>query len=268
VGWSRSQLRAFACAVGIAATVITARLALATLALSRADELATDALASATVLVLAAVAIASFSGEPLAQRLGLGASGLGAARVALCAIGLAALSHAAEGVVALAGISTAGLVRFDDALAGLHVEDLAFPLTALALASAIGEELFFRGMLQRGLAPRLGTAAAIVLSSLAFGAAHDDWAQGAAATVLGTYLGVVTARTGSIRPAIVAHAVNNALALLERSLGFEPPGSPIATGLAIAAGLALGAVGLRSVWAGGGAALQRRTGCTDEPSDA
>ncbi len=267
MGWSRSQKRAFGCALGIAATVFAARLALATFALSRADELATDALASAAVLVLAAVGIASFAREPLGRRLGLGASGLGAGRIALCAIGLAALSHAAEGVVALAGLSTAGLVRFDDALAGLHFEDLAFPLLAIALASAFGEELFFRGMLQRGLAPRLGTAAAIAVTSVAFGAAHDDWAQGTAAVVLGSYLGVVAARTGSIRPAIVAHAVNNGLALLEKSIGFELPGGPIATGLQIAGGVAFAAVAL-AVALPRPAALQPPAGCTDEPGDA
>jgi len=250
--------------------VLAARLALATLALSRADELATDALASAAVLVLAAVAIASFAREPLARRLGLGASSLGVGRVALCAIGLAGLSHAAEGVVALAGFSTVGLVRFDDALAGVHLDDLAFPLLALSLASAFGEELFFRGMLQRGLEPRFGTVAAIAVTSIAFGAAHDDWTQGAAAAVLGSYLGVVAARTGSIRPAIAAHAVNNALALVEKSIGFELPGGPIATLLEIGAGVALGAVALRSLWARSepGDALQPRAGCTDEPGDA
>jgi membrane protease YdiL (CAAX protease family) len=267
VAWSRSQKRAFGCALGIAATVLATRLALATLALSRADELATDAFASAAVLVLAAVGIASFAREPLGRRLGLGASGLGAARVAICAVGLVALSHAAEGMVALAGFSTAGLVRFDDALAGVHLDDLAFPLLAIALASAFGEELFFRGMLQRGLAPRLGTAAAIAVTSVAFGAAHDDWAQGTAAVVLGSYLGVVAARTGSIRPAIVAHAVNNGLALLEKSVGFELPGGPIATVLEIAAGVAFAAVAL-AVTVAPAPALQPRAGCTDEPGDA
>jgi uncharacterized protein len=270
MGWSAAERRAFGYASAVVVVVLVARSAIATLALSRAAELALDSIASALVMALAAAALGSFAREPLRERLGLGASGLAPGRVALGALGLVALSHAAEGVVELAGFSTAGLVRFDDALAGLSFDQLLLPLGALALASAIGEELFFRGLLQRGLARRIGTAPAIVLASLAFGAAHDDWTHGAAAAVLGSYLGVIAARTGSIRSAIVAHAVNNAVAVIEKVTELQLPGGPIATPIEIAVGVALAGVALAGIRPRPkpADALQLPDGCTDEPGDA
>lgn len=256
--------------LGIAAVVLGTRIALAKLALSTADALSLDALASAAALALAACAIASFAREPLHVRLGLVDSGLSPARIALGALGLVALAHAAEGVVELAGFSAGGLVRFDDALAGMQLRDLAFPFVALALASACGEELFFRGLVQRGLAVRFGIGPAILVASLAFGAAHGDWTHGAVTAVLGGYLGAIAARTGSIRPAIAAHAMNNGLALLEKSLGAEVPGGPIATPLAIVAGVTLAGVALAAIRPPPRSSdlLQSPTKTADEPSDA
>jgi membrane protease YdiL (CAAX protease family) len=256
--------------VAIVAVIVGARTALGSFALSRADSLALDALASAIVLALAACAFGVFARDPLRVRLGLVRGDLDAGRIALAALGLVALSHVAEAVIELAGFSTAGLVRFDDALAGLHVEDVLFPLVALAFASAFGEELFFRGLLQRGMAARFGTAPAIVLASLAFGAAHGDWTHGGATAVLGTYLGVVAACAGSIRPAIAAHAANNAVALVEKAFELEGPSGPIATPLTVAVGVALAAVGLLAVSRPRRKPpvfLQSPTRCTDEPAD-
>lgn len=244
---SSPQRRALACAAAIVLVVAATRTALAMLALSRADALALDSLASACVLVLAAVAVASFSREPLAARLGLGASAIGGGRLALLCAGLVALSHAAEAAIGLLGLSSPGLVRFDDALAGVDPAHLAFPIVGLALGAAFGEELFFRGLLQRGIERRVGAAPAIALASLAFGAAHGDWLHGAATASLGAYLGCIVSRTGSIRPAIAAHAVNNALALAQKSAGLELPASPLAGALIGVGGVTLACVALATL---------------------
>lgn len=79
-------------------------------------------------------------------------------------------------------------------------------LVLMAVASGIGEELFFRGL----LSPLIG----IVLSSLAFGALHQvrgsrlAWA--AWATLLGASLALVYALTGQLIGPIVAHVAINA----------------------------------------------------------
>jgi membrane protease YdiL (CAAX protease family) len=239
-----SLARALAIASCIPLVVIAAQLAQDTYAFARADALALDALASATALALFAIAAASLGPEPIARRLGLGAGRLSPARVALAALGLLGLSHVAEGLLQLSGATSPGLARFDEALGGLSLSRVGFPLFALAIGSACGEELFFRGLLQRGLVPVLGRAAAIVGAAVAFGVVHGDVAHGVAATALGLYLGILAWRAGSIRAPIAAHALNNAVALLEATTELRIPERPVATALSVAVGLTLACVAL------------------------
>jgi len=241
---SRSLAGALAFAGGIAVVVAVAQVALAGLALSRAAALSVDALASAATLGLAAGAVASLGEQSVAERLGLRRGRLDARQIALAMLGIVAFSHAMEAALELAGIVSPGLTRFDDALGGLDLEGAIFPLLALSLGSAFGEELFFRGLVQRGLAPRIGVVPAIGVGALAFGAAHGDWAHGAAAALLGVFLGVVTHAAGSIRPAIAAHATNNAVALVEKVADLQLPSGSLATPALLVAALTLACVAL------------------------
>jgi membrane protease YdiL (CAAX protease family) len=80
-------------------------------------------------------------------------------------------------------------------------------LVLMAVASGVGEEMFFRGL----LAPHVG----IVLSSLAFGVLHQvrgqgRWAWAAWATLLGASLATLYALTGQLVGPIVAHVAINA----------------------------------------------------------
>jgi membrane protease YdiL (CAAX protease family) len=80
-------------------------------------------------------------------------------------------------------------------------------LVAVALASAFGEELLFRGL----LVPVLG----VVLPAVLFGALHQirgraRWGWMAWATLMGLVFGVVFAATGSLAGPIAAHALVNA----------------------------------------------------------
>lgn len=237
---TRFVLRCFALASGLVLLVIGSQWVLAVLPLSPSDLLATDALTSAAALAFVALAVASFGDERVSARLGLGPGRFGAARIAIATLGLVALSHAAESLVTLSGVASPGLARFDAALAGLGFREAWFPLLALSIGSACGEELFFRGLVQRGLAPRTGSVVAIAATALLFGVAHADWAHGGAATLLGVYLGVVAWAAGSIRPAIAAHAVNNGAALIEKLAEFHLPTGPAT----LAAGLTLACVAL------------------------
>jgi membrane protease YdiL (CAAX protease family) len=242
-GAKRSWGRAAAFAAALLLVRSAAGALLARLALDRADALGVDALAAACTLALAAAAGASLSREGLIERLGLAGGRLRGSAALLGAVGLIGLSHAAEAVLELAGLDASpSLARFAAALSGLGARQLAFPLAALALGSALGEELFFRGFVQRGLERTLGSAGAIAVAALAFGAAHGDWAQGAAAAVLGLYLGALAWSAGSIRVAMLAHAANNALAVLEVNADRASPPR------ALAIGLALAALGLGALW--------------------
>lgn len=100
----------------------------------------------------------------------------------------------------------------------LHVElrpvarDLsALGIVAVATFSALGEELWFRGLLQ----PWVG----LWLQALAFGMVHSQlrgpsrWAWVGWATIMGLAFGALFALTGSLAGPIVAHALINGLNL-------------------------------------------------------
>lgn len=104
-----------------------------------------------------------------------------------------------------------------------HLTEILGPLSGaevavLALASGLGEEVFFRGALQ----PRVG----LVIASLIFGLAHlvprrdlAPWAGFAA--LAGVSLGALFAHTGNLLAPVVAHALINGVNLrwLARSPG-------------------------------------------------
>ena len=105
-------------------------------------------------------------------------------------------------------------------------------LVTLALASALGEELLFRGL----LVPLLG----VVVPAVLFGALHQVRGPGrvawmAWATLMGLLFGVTFAATGSLAGPIVAHAVINA-ANLRFLRDNEPEATPKALGGLLDAG--------------------------------
>ncbi len=149
-----------------------------------------------------------------AERLGLRSSGVSAAVLAGFVLGLLTLSSATDATIGLLGLSEVGhLPEIDRTVRTARGGAVWISLIGLAVFPGIGEELAFRGWLQRGLEPRLGAVGAVLLAAGAFGAIHGELIHGAGAFVLGLYLGAVTALTGSIRPAIVCHVANNAIAL-------------------------------------------------------
>jgi membrane protease YdiL (CAAX protease family) len=74
---------------------------------------------------------------------------------------------------------------------------------------AVAEEFFFRGLLQQLLARTLGKqAAAIVLASLIFGAAHlPNWRLALLAACAGLFYGQAYSQARSIRAPMVTHAL-------------------------------------------------------------
>jgi membrane protease YdiL (CAAX protease family) len=102
---------------------------------------------------------------------------------------------------------------------------LASPLVFLLLTLAVtlgpglGEELLFRGLLLRSFLAGMPPVAALILSSALFGLIHLNLLQGVGAGVIGFYLGFVVLTSGSLWPAVAAHALNNLICALFARFG-------------------------------------------------
>jgi membrane protease YdiL (CAAX protease family)/uncharacterized RDD family membrane protein YckC len=92
-------------------------------------------------------------------------------------------------------------------------------VTLIVVVVPIAEEIFFRGMLFGGLRRRLSRLPAAGISALVFGGLHATTGITAVPQliVFGVVLALLYERTGSLVPGMIAHALNNALALLATS---------------------------------------------------
>ena len=136
----------------------------------------------------------------------LGAAGIGVLAV-VCSIAWGALVEGLgfqvvrQDVVATVLSSPAGMGR--DGI-------VAFIIVGAPLL----EELVFRGFLQTAIAARVGAPAAAAVSAVSFGFFHlADPPVVPVLIVIGGMLAWLRMRSGSVLPAIVAHAVNNSIAL-------------------------------------------------------
>lgn len=114
--------------------------------------------------------------------------------------------------IALLGRDTSDLETPARALADKATDPVGVVLLALivAIGAPLIEELFFRGLLMRAIERLLGTAAAVVLSAVAFGITHFELLQFPALAAFGAVLAVLTARAERLGPAIFAHFAFNA----------------------------------------------------------
>lgn len=98
-------------------------------------------------------------------------------------------------------------------------------IATVLLAPAM-EELFFRGLLLKGLvrvmtplraaggARTAGVVAAVIVDGLLFGLAHGEWVQLAGLAIFGVILAAVSYRTGRLGMNMVAHASFNLVAII------------------------------------------------------
>ncbi len=118
---------------------------------------------------------------------------------------------------------------------------------AASLLAPFCEEVAFRGYLQGALLTRRRPAAAIALGALLFAVMHLDPVRFVALVGLGALYGWLAWRSGSIWPAVIAHAVNNTLGVTLASLGAAsttlPPTHPPPLQVAGAAALTLAVSG-------------------------
>ena len=100
-------------------------------------------------------------------------------------------------------------------LKGQSINDLIINLIFVAAFAGIGEELFFRGVLQRLLikgfkSPWLG----IIIAAFLFSAIHLQFYGFIPRFILGILLGLIYWYSGSLWPAIIAHFAYDALAVI------------------------------------------------------
>jgi membrane protease YdiL (CAAX protease family) len=97
---------------------------------------------------------------------------------------------------------------------------IAIAVIAVLVAPVV-EELFFRGLLLRSFESRFVWWVAVLMQAVLFGLIHVQLGLGlgnitllAALATVGATFGVVTDRVGSLGPAIVGHALFNAVAVI------------------------------------------------------
>jgi ABC-2 type transport system permease protein/sodium transport system permease protein len=94
------------------------------------------------------------------------------------------------------------------------------PLLLIALAPAICEEMFFRGFLSGGLKSSAGKWVTILVAASIFAVFHFLPAKFAVTAGLGVVLGYICWNSRSVWPAILAHLLHNASAVV---IAFWPP---------------------------------------------
>jgi uncharacterized protein len=102
--------------------------------------------------------------------------------------------------------------RAQAALSAARGPALLAVLLLIGVASAAGQDLFFRGAMQTAFSRRFGPAVAIVATSLAFAVYQREPVRGIEAALLGILAGLVTEWSGSVWAGIATHVTNNVLA--------------------------------------------------------
>lgn len=86
-------------------------------------------------------------------------------------------------------------------------------VVAVVVFAPLAEEFLFRGIFFRGLTQRLSVTWSVVISGVIFSAYHIDPVGFLPRVEIGVLLAVLVWKTGSLWPAIAAHAANNGLAV-------------------------------------------------------
>jgi len=110
------------------------------------------------------------------------------------------------------GIEPQGMKQVIEVVREPH--ELILSLLLLSVLAPIVEELVFRGLLYGWIAGRWGGTAGLVVSSLAFAAAHYEPAHIVLVLPLGFLFGWLRRRTDSLLPSLFSHIINNGFALL------------------------------------------------------
>jgi len=189
------------------------------------------------VISVAALAGARLSPVPWRERLRVGATRVTLPGLVLFTAGTLGIGFVLQGLTGLGWLPTSPVLEQIDALIqGLSPAGLVAALVVIGILPGICEELLFRGYIQTRLRQRWGTRWAIGVTAVLFGIMHFDLVHSTFAVGIGIWLGHLTERTGSIRPAMVCHAANNAISTLLSATGWYLT-STISNGAMLAGGM-------------------------------
>jgi membrane protease YdiL (CAAX protease family) len=101
------------------------------------------------------------------------------------------------------------------------VSDLIFNLLLIAVLAGLGEELFFRGILQKIFSEWRNAVLAIWLAAFIFSAIHLQFYGFFPRMLLGAFFGYLLFWSGNLWLPILAHTINNGIAVLFYYLKFN-----------------------------------------------
>jgi len=103
----------------------------------------------------------------------------------------------------------------------------ALSFVGLCVMVPIAEEFVFRGMIQQIFTRNMGPVIGFLLSGLIFGAVHLNAHLLVSISFFGVFLGYVFYATGNLSYSIMAHALFNAVALVQLVLGGAEEGAEL-----------------------------------------
>ena len=135
--------------------------------------------------------------------------------VALVAAGMLTLTHVLGQLIVVLGLEQVGsLAEFNRMFESWTRPERLRMLPILALCPGVAEEIFFRGYALTKLELAIGFRPAMVVTAILFGLIHLDPIHSIAATAMGLYLAYAIHLTQSLWTTVIAHILNNALAVL------------------------------------------------------
>jgi membrane protease YdiL (CAAX protease family) len=132
----------------------------------------------------------------------------------LSILALPAIMVVATGVDGLAKLVLPRLFDVDGSMAMMAAWPWYIGVLLVGLGPGIGEELWFRAFIGRGLVARHGVAGGVLLTSLLFGLVHLDPRHAIVAMTMGIALHLIYLATGSLWVPILLHTLNNTVAIL------------------------------------------------------
>ena len=118
------------------------------------------------------------------------------------------------------------LQMLNNTFSNLTPRMLVLMILLVGIMPGFAEEFFFRGYIQTRFSERWGRWVGILIAASLFSIAHFDKLQSTVTFFMGIYLGYLVERSGSIRPSMFAHVINNSTAVVLAWLAGAP--SPMA----------------------------------------
>ncbi len=119
-----------------------------------------------------------------------------------------------RGVFPVPSLGTVKLGGMEEMVKIFDKWPLGFAVLVIGLGPGIGEELWCRGFLGRGLVGSHGAVLGVLASSFLFGLIHGDPCQGTMAMVMGLWLHFIYLTTRSLLLPMLLHFLNNSFSVL------------------------------------------------------